>query len=208
MRKNIILMVIVTMVVAAGCAPLHMQANFSHMGEANPTLDQTINDQYEEVRDQPTQGASEVKVLVDALPEGLSFNDGVIANQDGFGHQILGKFSIGPDHGAFPEYRQGWRKGVCYWQQPLVWVSLTLWMMVPTYYPCFTTGLNPKQTIIDEVKRLAQVAGGDLAVISYFGVSMDAREARGAAGFILKIDPQMKDKEIKTHRTPLNTKAI
>lgn len=38
----------------------------------------------------------------------------------------------------FGDYRpeQRWRKGLCYWQVPIMWLTLGVWHIVPIYYPC------------------------------------------------------------------------
>lgn len=187
------------LMLSSGCASVYMRASFHHIGEADPTIDQRVKDEYEAQYTQPYQGQENIKVLVNSIPEGLSWSDGLISNKEGYQHQILGSFSLGASWGAFPDYKQSWRKYVCYWQEPLVWVTLAVWYLVPTYYPCYTTSMRPKEEIIAEVKRLTGIAGGDLAVIQYGGVDPEEPSlASSAGGFIIKLDPRLKREGYKT----------
>jgi len=189
----------------SGCGHLQLKADYSHMGEEDPGLNARIQTQYQAERDSKPISRNEVRVLVDSIPEGLSVNDGVISNQEGYNHKIFGRFSLNPNHRAFPDYEQGWRKGVCYWQVPLTWITLGIWMTVPTYYPCYTTSYNSKEMILDEVRRLVRIVGGDLAVITYHGVDRDDPTlAIGVSGFVLRLDPRLKDGNFKTQQQTLN----
>jgi hypothetical protein len=193
-----------------GCATVQMKASFSSMGEYDAGKNTRVNEQYVELRDggpQAMAGKPEVRVLVNALPKGIALKDGAISVTEGYEHQILGKFRVGPDFGFFPNYRAGWRDYYCYPQIPLVWVTLAMWaIFVPAYYPCITTGYNAKSDIIEAVKQITTAARGNLAVVSFLGEEEvepgEEERAVGATGFILIMDPRFQGRAPETTPIP------
>lgn len=174
----------------SGCAPLHRTVEYTATGAADPRGDAKVKEDFEAERANPLPPEAEsATILIDTVPEGVSLENGVLGIEDGYRHQIIGKFKMGPDMGIFPAYTEGWRKGVCYWQQPLVLVTLFIWVLVPTYYPCYVTGAVDKADMVDALKRVAYEAGGDLVIATYVGENQD--RATSAVGFILRADPRL-----------------
>ena len=175
---------------STGCAPLHRTVEYTATGAADPRGDTKIKENFEAGRESPLPADAEnVTVMIDTVPEGITLENGVLGVEDGYQHRIVGKFKVGPDAGFFPAYKQGWRKGACYWQQPLVIATLFIWAIVPTYYPCYTTPALPKAEVVDALKRVAFEAGGDMVVATYLQESQD--QASSAVGFIIQTDPRM-----------------
>ena len=175
------------------CATLRTQLRYSGFGEADFSRDRAVTERFKDSRDEP---APQVKVLVDTVPEGLSVKDGLLRVEEGYSHEILGKFSLLPQNPvisiyAFADYEDGWRKVLCYPQIPLVWLTLSIWPLVPTFYPCYGSVTQRREKLLDDVKRITQAAQGDVAIVS-FGLSpnLDPEEAFGAAGYILRLDPR------------------
>jgi hypothetical protein len=187
---HLLILVLTLLTVLSGCAPLHRTVEYTATGAADPRGDAEIKANFVAERENPLPAEAEaVTVLIDTVPEGISLEDGVLGVEDGYQHQIVGKFKVGPDAGFFPAYKEGWRKGVCYWQQPLVVATLFIWMLVPTYYPCYVTHALPKIEMVDALKRVAYEAGGDMVVATYLQENQD--KAMTAVGFIIQADPRM-----------------
>lgn len=188
-----------------GCGAIQPTLNYEGFGQADPERDEQIVTGIRE--NVPPPVGNEVVVLVDTLPEGISLDDGAIKVEDGYQHQLLGKFALLPGNGgfvsaiSFADYKDSWRKGYCYWQAPLGWVTLTLWnFLVPLNYPCWGDASMTKKDAVAEAKQVAKAAGGDLVIMTYAGTGMtgDANYVYGAVGFIVKVDPRMKEGDIKT----------
>lgn len=198
-----------------GCGAIQPTLNYEGFGAADPERDQAMVQKLRETEPPPV--GSEVVVLVDTIPEGINLDDGAIKVEDGYQHQLLGKFALLPGAGgfvsaiSFPDYKDSWRKGYCYWQAPLGWVTLTLWtFLVPLNYPCWGDASMEKKDAVAEAKQVAKAAGGDLVIMTYAGAGLggDANYVYGAVGFILKVDPRMKQGDIKTKPADGPTKDI
>jgi hypothetical protein len=174
-----------------GCAPVYRTVQYTSAGAADPAGDAELKESFDAERAEPLPADAEsITVLIDTVPEGVALENGVLAIEDGYQHEILGKFALTPDGKLFfPAYKQGWRKGVCYWQQPLVIGTLFIWGMIPTYYPCYVTGAISKAEMVDALKRVAYAAGGDLVIATYVFSNQDKTTA--AEGFVLRADPRM-----------------
>jgi hypothetical protein len=182
-----------------GCGAVTSRMTFQGFGEADMERDQAIVERFAQSRDAEEPHA-EVKVLLDTIPEGITTDEGSFSVEEDYQHEILGKFAMLPGAGDvlmvwFADYEDGWRKGLCYWQVPLTWITLTLWNVVPTSYPCHTLPFRSKIAIIRDLKRAAAVAGADTVIASFIGATQD--EAYGAGGIMIRIDPRLKD-DMKT----------
>jgi len=183
-----------------GCGAIQSKIQFQGFGDADLERDQQVVERFEQARDSEAQ-PGDVKVLLDTIPEGITVDAGSFTVDEEYQHEILGKFTLLPGDGDnlmlwFADYEDGWRKGLCYWQVPLTWVTLTLWNVVPTSYPCHTDARRSKIEIIRDLKRAADGAGADAVVASFIFASQE--EALGAGGIMLRLDPRMKDGDIKT----------
>jgi hypothetical protein len=186
----------------SGCAPTLPRVTYTGLGAADPVRDQqatsAVYDQ--DVRRRLTR--EPVTVMMDSVPPGLRLNAiGVddsgpafngIQVQPGYQHRVVGRFRMGGTAGTlFSEYRQPWRKALCYPQEPLAVATVFLWrFLVPLYYPCFT-GTPTRADLVGDIKALAAAAGGDLVVGRYLWPRED--QAAGAWGFIIRMDPRLRD---------------
>jgi len=189
-----------------GCATLNPVVNVTSLGEANPAHDEEIAESFEETinSDEPVDGS--VRVLVDTVPEGLTYSDGQLSVDEGYAHEVLAHFEMKSYDGVlFPtfyftagffDYEAAWRRGLCWWQVPLEWVTLGFWTAVPTSYPCHPTIFRSKAAWVESVKALAQSAGASSAIMSY--VDADQQEAKGTVGFLIKLDPKVLVGRFKT----------
>lgn len=188
--RGLISLLLLCTVVFLGCGAVHRKAAFSSTGAANPAADSKIRDGFKANRAKPLPPeAQAVTVLIDTVPEGVSLDDGVLGIEEGYEHQILGKFALTGDSGIFPAYKTSWRKPYCYPQSVLVIGTLFLWAMVPTYYPCFPSEMISKAEMVDALKLLAYEAGGDLVIATYVADNEDM--ANHAVGFVLQADPRV-----------------
>ena len=111
--------------------------------------------------------------------------------EENSGYRLVGKIAIvGRTSNfiftaKFIDYRETWRKAVCYWQAPLEWVSLGLWSIVPLSYPCFPSQpyLSKNELIVD-VQNAAKAAGADVVVLTYEREHNE--KLRGGTGWLLK----------------------
>jgi hypothetical protein len=181
----------------SGCAEVRPNVSFTAVGDADPEGEHAV---IERARGdaEPPRGA--VRVLVDALPEGLQVLAGKVEVLPGFEHRVIGKFEVltsfysGPFAlFAFADYSTPWRRAYCYPQTVLNYATLFLWaFVVPLAIPCWGAPGMSKATAVAHARALAAAAGGDLVLLGYLGlnVSEDPDEVNGATGFILKADPR------------------
>jgi hypothetical protein len=168
------LFLVLCAVLSGGCATVANSAHtvtFTTFGDAD-----TINKRQKDVLERfkalrehpPADKIAGVKVLQNALPDGVEVKDGTISVKDGYPHVVLGKFTLSPSFAStfwFADYDPTWRKGYCYWQVPLTWVTLGLWQaLVPISYPC-AGGKLMHDVAIEQVKTLAVVVGANLVVL-------------------------------------------
>jgi hypothetical protein len=202
-----LLLALVLQLASVGCATVHPKITYQGFGEADPEGDHRVMENYRKSRETKVS-KQEVRVLVDTLPEGLVLEGKTLKTQDGYQHNVLGKFAVSPKGPVgpwgllvFPDYRQSWRKGYCYWQAPLGWLTIGIWpFFVPLAYPCWPTPVTGARRVLSAVRNLVKSAGGDMAVIGY--IRHDGR-IFGATGFAIRIDPRMRGKKLKTRPTKL-----
>ncbi|NLE85400.1 MAG: hypothetical protein GX607_03270 [Myxococcales bacterium] len=183
-------LIVASTIAAVGCGTLHRGAKFTSVGAADPRADAQVKDRFNEARGEPLSADAErVVVLIDTVPDGISLKDGVLRVEEGYEHQVIGKFELTPEHGFFPPYREGWRKGFCHPQQVLIIGTLFMWAIVPTYYPCWPKTGVPKADMVDYFKMIGHAAGGDMVIASYNAEDQDT--AAEGVGFVIKSDPRL-----------------
>jgi hypothetical protein len=184
MRSTVLVLCLA--VISTGCAALQPRpTSYTAFGEADPARDKSVIENFDKLAEEPATPRPEVKVLVDTVPVGLSLKDNTLSVEDGAPYELVGKFAIGTKGGLFPDYKDGWRKGLCYPQTPLVLLTLMVWAVVPTYWPCFASGSMSRTDAIDAAKTLAWSAGANLVLLSYAGTG---DEVAGGMGFLVKTD--------------------
>jgi hypothetical protein len=174
-----------------GCASLAFKPEIQSVGEYKNTS--AISQQ---AGDMPNDSAADIKVLVETLPEGMSVKEGqLIFDHERF--EMLGKVSAdyrdpsGINLGWwFYHYqdKDSWRNGLCAWQVPLSWVTLSMWAwFVPTYYPCrvhFGEEDERRASIIETMQRATKALGGNLVIVSGFG-GIDFITVNGRSGVVV-----------------------
>src|SRR4051812_43425054 len=132
------LVLVLCAVLSGGCATVANSAHpvtFTTFGDA-----ETINQRQKDVLERfkalrehpPADKLAQVKVLQNAMPDGIEVKDGTISVKDGYPHVVLGKFTLTANFAStlwFADYNPTWRKGYCYPQVPLTWVTLGLWQI-------------------------------------------------------------------------------
>lgn len=161
---------------AFGCASVTFHPSIQATGEYRNT--QSIVDAAEAL---PEHSADDVKVLVDALPDGMSIEGGQLVF-DHAKYQMLGR--VGADYAHFRGanlgflfYRykesEGWRTHLCEWQVPLTWLTLGAWAFVmPTYLPCrvgFGSEEGRRGDVVETMQRATKALGGNLVIVAGFG---------------------------------------
>jgi hypothetical protein len=174
----------------AGCANVRPRTTYSAIGSADPAREREIVDGYAK---QPV--TSEVNVFIDSLPPGVTVANGEIQIDPNYQHRLIGRFTMAGGHGKglsalrrFPNYRAGWKKGYCYPQTVLTYMTLFIWSLLPPAYPCYGSATVAKEHLVGDMKALASAAGGNLVVAGYTEAS--DTDAAGATGFILVLDPR------------------
>lgn len=184
-------LLVAAVVSSTACATVHARPSFSAFGEADPEIDAQVLNAFVAARDEPLdEDEAAIKVLIDTLPDGVELNDGVLRVKEGYPYELLGRFRLDPAAGNtlfFADYTSSARKGFCWPQVVLSWVTLGIWaIIVPTSYPCWGSSETSRRELIAEVKRFAHTAGGNLVIASYVqGTSPNT--AFGAYGFILHV---------------------
>ena len=170
------LLVLFVLVGSTGCASLTFKPGAQSIGEYKNTA-KVASD----ADDMKEHSADDVKVLVEALPEGVTVKEGAFA-YDHERYELLGKVSASYNDPTLSfiglwvyGFRAGerWRYGLCTWQVPLSWVTFTLWAWVsPTYYPC-RVGMGSvedrRADIVETLQRATKALGGNLVVVAGFG---------------------------------------
>jgi hypothetical protein len=189
MRTSLFVVLAVT---ATGCfGTLKPRMEWRGAGEADPGRDRGVETQFHDTSGKALEAAPAtqpaVKVMLETIPEGIELKENVLSVKDGYQHQILGRFNLKGDAGFFPGYEAGWKGPVCYPQRVLALLTLGVWMLVPTSYPCNVSDRREKEYWIDQAKQAAASAGGDLVLGHYLAEGKE--DAWGIEGFVLKADP-------------------
>lgn len=200
--KLMYLGLVLVLPLAGACAAVRPRASVTGIGDANPTRDQNIADNYQDA----AAGAGGVRVFVDSLPPGVEMTNGEIQLQPGYSHRLLAKFTLKSGHGkglsglrGFPDYRAGWKKGYCYPQTVLTYLTIFIWSILPPAYPCYGSAVVPKEDMVEDLKALGAAAGGDLVVAGYRGG--DGADVHSAVGFILMMDPRFRGNPVAMSTT-------
>lgn len=194
---------ILPLLATTGCATLKPAYSFTGMGEVDPARDREVIARMTAAHDDKSSATPEVKVLLNTVPEGIDMSGNTIKVEPGYAHRILGRFGIAQKSGLFYlvagffDYEDTWRKGVCYWQVPLEWLTVGFWSVVPTSYVCHPSlGLRDKADVVTEVKKAAAAAGADMVIMSFLAATND--EANGALGLLVRMDPRFKSGGMET----------
>lgn len=189
------ILAISSLLLGTGCASLSPNYAYQGFGAADPTRDRVVAEKME--TSEPPKPA-DVVVLLDTVPQGLVGDaNGWFHVEEGWRHEVLGKVDVAPNHHAsfiallgFPDYEDTGHKAACYPQTVLTYATLTLWAFVsPTAYPCWGKVGLEKEDVVEDLRKAAAAAGGDLVVGSL--ITFDNR-VYGAHGIVVKADPRIR----------------
>lgn len=190
-----------------GCFQAHVQPELSFRGSwaEDPAKDRAMRKRLEDLRlrldvepigsgpvssaTSPAQDADDapIEIFVGKIPAGLTLKEHVIYVDEGAPYEILGRATVVLNSGSaatFPDYKDGWRKPLCYWQAPLTWVTLGIWMLIPLNYPCGVPTYLPKEKVLAVTRNLVRELGGSFFVGNYLFENED--QAGGLDGFVVR----------------------
>lgn len=181
---------------STGCATLNPRVlSYASFGEADPAGDRAVIAAYDAALEAPAEGAQpEVKVLMDMVPAGITVKENTVSVDDGAPYHLVGKLVLGVRQGFFfSDYRDGWRKPLCYPQDVLVAFTLGVWALVPSYWACMVDRQMTRDEVIGAVKRVARAAGANLVLFTYLGGSASTESVGGGRGILLKTNASSSD---------------
>lgn len=131
----------------------------------------------------PIADAESIVVSMGQLPRGVELKDGAISVAPDADVELVAKISAQMNFPGmlggnewFYDYdeSQAWRKGFCYWQVPLSWITVGMWAYLsPLSHPCkvyegssISAVDGRKERMIDMMKRATKVVGGDFLVVT------------------------------------------
>ncbi len=191
---GILLGVVVLSSALSGCTGTRARGIYFHTGEANPKLEKSINDGFKEASKARTPVDPDAKVLIDMVPEGMSFSNDVLSVDEGYAHEIKGKFKLLPlGTGSVCQVRM------------VIEYTLVIGLIDPSYYVMCTANTT-HEGLIDEAKRMASEAGGDLVIGSYLVSNPQKSIAYGLSGWIIQMDPKLKGKPLDLRPTDMKSK--
>ncbi len=164
------------LLLAPACASQSYSARVDYVGRYRDA--QAVNEAAAAITDEE---ASEVPVLLNELPPGVTLSDGKVNIAPEAPWVLVAQASADPNGGrsywwmGFYDYNEdeSWRKGLCYPQVPLHWLTLGIWYIVPTDYACnvseshsVESANNRKRRVIRTLQRAAKATGSDLVVLT------------------------------------------
>lgn len=188
-----------------GCASVNSQLKFDYYGEYDKKGEAQVRQEFKTLQganlETILERINDVVLLQDTLPEGIRSDSGTLSVAPGYKHIIVGKFVLVPDAVGtqsilkFADYKDNWRKPLCYPQVVLSYATLMIWPILPVAYPCFSKFGTSKEDYATEMKKIGLAAGGDLIIFSFLFDNADKESALSATGYVLKIDPKLKRKK-------------
>ncbi len=170
MVKSFLLLVLIS-----GCAKLSYRPTFY---VTNPAEKKAYEALAEKVK---SKDAKDVKVLVNKFPKGVYVKNGKIINKNRrlrYLGKVYAEFNR-PSLFSFYPYAedQSWRNKPCHFQQLITWVTLGIWMLSPTYWPCLVDdSSNDPQAVkerrsrmITTLQKMTYAMGGHVLVVKKVG---------------------------------------
>lgn len=152
------------------------------------------------------EGTKEVTVLIDQMPPGMVMNGNTPIISDNAGVEMVGKFDLEARTSnffftaRFVDYAEVWRKGLCWWQVPLEWVTFGIWSASPTTWACFPAKpIMSKQDALTYIKKAAAGTDADVVVMTYDGERDES--LRSARGWFLRT---IKNRQLLNPLAPLS----
>jgi hypothetical protein len=173
------------LIVLSGCGFVAPAVKFRSV-EVRPMDDERVVDDFKNHRSSPVYGDVTV---VESNPDNTDLDvvDGTLRRYRGQDVQMIGTFELaGEIHSPFypSDYLAFPRKIICWPQVPLTWLTIGIWMIVPTSYACWSKTPVDRDHWIAWVKQMVDSAGGNLAVVT-FGPKKDSIDE--AKGYIVRV---------------------
>lgn len=190
MTRGCLLLLLALVFGGTGCFQAHVQPELSFRGSwaEDPAKDRAMRQRLEELRLRlEAEADPAIEIYVGKIPGGLTLKEHVIYVDEGAPFEIIGRATVvlnSGSAGTFPDYKDGWRKPLCYWQAPLTWVTLGIWMLIPLNYPCGVPTYLPKEQVLNVTRNLVRELGGSFFVGNYLYENED--EAGGLDGFVVR----------------------
>jgi hypothetical protein len=192
----------------AGCASANYAPGVAPVGpyrNAQAIVDRADSMSWRDVQD--------VQALIGSQPEGVELRGAELVVDPGR-YELLGQVTASPEGSVFSRFGawfydypedESWRKPYCYWQVPLVWVTLTFYAWFsPLQYPCRVVDGSSasdiearKHRLIETLRKGTKALGGNLVVVASFGRTqlvvagtsqvLDTTEMTRAEGFALRV---------------------
>jgi hypothetical protein len=199
----------VASLLSVGCASQSYNARVDYVGAYRDA--EAVNDAAESLKSEEVR---HIPVLLNQLPEGVSFSGEQIQVAPDSPWTLIAEATAMPNGGrnywlmGFYDYNEdeSWRKGLCYWQVPLHWLTIGLWYIVPTDYACNVFESNSvssanerKRRVISTLQRAASASGADLVVLTgerklsvinrSSGAVISTLDWDGGSGYLFKKKP-------------------
>lgn len=170
--------------VVSACAAVAPRGKF-RSNEVKPMDDERVVDDFENHRASPVFG--DVTVVENDESSGLDVVDGTLKKFRGQEIEVIGTFELtGELHGPFypSDYLGVGRKILCWPQVPLSWVTLGIWLIIPTSYFCYGKTPVDRDHWLGWVKQMVDSAGGNLGVVTF---APNKQSIDTAKGYVLRI---------------------
>ena len=188
----------------ASCARVLPRVNYTATGKADAYHDAQMDSVLQKRMRERVGDAANVTVLIDQMPRGMVLNGNTPIIDDNAGIEMVGKFEMEARTSnfffiaKFIDYEEVWRKGLCYWQVPLEWLTLGAWSLSPTTWACFPAKpVMRKADALSYIKKAADGADADIVVMTYDGEVNET--IRGARGWFLRT---IKDRQLLNPLAP------
>jgi hypothetical protein len=176
-----------------GCGHVYPRANFKMYGAFDPMQGARISKQFKTEQRDPAVAEPDVAFMIDTLPEGIEITNGVMAAKPGYPYTIVGTMAISASGTGYPsiifdDFTDVGHKVLCWPQVPLMWASLTLWIVSPTVWPCFVSGRWETPAMMRQAKLLAHAMGGNL-IVGQAAIDPAKPEKMGAVvGTVIRVE--------------------
>ncbi len=185
MNRKSLLVFFLFLPLLSACGSVIPQLRVQTFGEVNSQADKAIEETAVHIQEPP----EDVRIVSGSLPEGLGLSEqgAKITVQPGYEsrYEVLGSVNANFNAGSnfrniywvnkYPREKDNWRKYLCAPQAPLRLLTLGIWNLVPTAWPCMNTGYDDERERQDvltaELARGVKAMGGNLLVISSSGAT-------------------------------------
>lgn len=176
MTQNLILKIILLATIS-GCAKLSYRPKLFIKNKKEAQAYQLLAEKMS------TEDVKNIKVLVNKFPKGITFSKNkkkikVRNKKIRYLGKVYAEFNP-PSIFEFYEYPedQSWRNTYCHFQQVMGYMTLGLWLLSPTYYPCYVHDTSNsreavaerRERMINTMKKMTKAMGGHILVVDKIG---------------------------------------